>query len=1058
MWRFLTCGLVVLGLGSTFAFGAASDKPVDRQAVQRTVKAIREAVDLRLPLAGSWNTGTSRPGWIVGKLIEHEGHMVLPWFQQYPPDRPWNEGTAAYYGDAFAFCAKNKLPIALRVTQWENELLKLSANPPDNNPCVIGPDGKVTDVISPFGPVELWYKVGYDYNNGEILKKLQAIYPDPPLVVFATNHEAKTAEHLTVKTSKRLAELVAKNPSLANDPQAIRKLIADAWTKRYQAMLKGLRDALVSKGWKQHAIFIPYSGFNNAFRVGPDVLAWRYPHVWGGNSTRSYTSNWDWRRDFTVGGPQGEAGNVRWSIEQVRTKYPDFFNEVSVWYDGPKLVKQLEMNYHESYTPERYRGILQYVMWVIHPQSIREFRSSRRPRKDYDRSFHVLMNSIDRIHENPVLRRFWLEGKLVPNNDQTTWPKYTGAGRWFVLKADANKDVDWGNIKDHVPVFALALVMGQPGQRQWLVYAHSPEKDRKGVTVMIPEYRPVTIDAPIRGAYYLVSEQGGAVKPLGPFVSPDNRAPVAHDDTFAVGEGGKIVTTRFHYIGIGGVLRNDDEPDGDPMHATVVTQPKSGKLAFHDDGTFTYQPRPGFTGEDGFTYRISDGAAESSIAHVALRVRRLDRVADGKDRGFTSHADWRRLATKSAFGADMQIVPAGADDADKAHLSTATWTFSPVSPGTYKVYATWPKFSYHMPRKVRYTIEGRGKTLGTVEVDQSKAAAGETADGHAWHLLGTYRVGFGVLKVVLDNSARGRWVMADAVRIVPERGKARVIDDGDKGYRATGKWFTTKGYGGSALSLRGQKYKDDARAGAATWTMTHLKPGLYEVFATWTASTSRGTAPFEVFDGKQRKATVRVNQKQPPDDLIAKGVGWRSLGKYLINSGTLEVRLTNNVDKGTIIADAVAVSDLDEFPGVVVDDGPDGKHFASPVGHAEVMGRGHNGDSRRYNNGGKSRVVAAWRLPDLTPGQYHIYTDWQPNNFSGPGVTYEVLAGGKSLGKVVVDQNEMPDDRYADGVWWKDLGAFAVPRGGLEVRVWTASTPNKKTIADAVWAVPVKRE
>ena len=40
-------------------------------------------------------------------------------------------------------------------------------------------------------------------------------------------------------------------------------------------------------------------------------------------------------------------------------------------------------------------------------------------------------------------------------------------------------------------------MQGKSPTRQWLVYAHSPLKDRKAVGVTIPDYKAVTIDVPV---------------------------------------------------------------------------------------------------------------------------------------------------------------------------------------------------------------------------------------------------------------------------------------------------------------------------------------------------------------------------------------------------------------------------------------------------------------------------------------------------------------------------------------------------------------------------------
>ena len=60
----------------------------------------------------------------------------------------------------------------------------------------------------------------------------------------------------------------------------------------------------------------------------------------------------------------------------------------------------------------------------------------------------------------------------------------------------------------------------------------------------------------------------------------------------------------------GSVATNDENPDG-PAGTEVFTVvgggPSNGTLAFNPDGSYTYTPDPGFTGEDTFEYQVCDG-------------------------------------------------------------------------------------------------------------------------------------------------------------------------------------------------------------------------------------------------------------------------------------------------------------------------------------------------------------------------------------------------------------------------------------------------------------------
>ena len=54
----------------------------------------------------------------------------------------------------------------------------------------------------------------------------------------------------------------------------------------------------------------------------------------------------------------------------------------------------------------------------------------------------------------------------------------------------------------------------------------------------------------------------------------------------------------------GGVLANDDEQPAALLTATADMMPLNGALSLGPDGAFTYEPDPGFEGQDFFTYFV----------------------------------------------------------------------------------------------------------------------------------------------------------------------------------------------------------------------------------------------------------------------------------------------------------------------------------------------------------------------------------------------------------------------------------------------------------------------
>jgi VCBS repeat-containing protein len=65
-----------------------------------------------------------------------------------------------------------------------------------------------------------------------------------------------------------------------------------------------------------------------------------------------------------------------------------------------------------------------------------------------------------------------------------------------------------------------------------------------------------------------------------------------------------------------GVLANDT--DFDPLSAVLVGGPTQGTLTLRADGSFDYAANPGAGGTDTFTYRASDGVAQSAPATVTI--------------------------------------------------------------------------------------------------------------------------------------------------------------------------------------------------------------------------------------------------------------------------------------------------------------------------------------------------------------------------------------------------------------------------------------------------------
>ncbi|MBO0677821.1 tandem-95 repeat protein [Mycolicibacterium sp. S2-37] len=120
-----------------------------------------------------------------------------------------------------------------------------------------------------------------------------------------------------------------------------------------------------------------------------------------------------------------------------------------------------------------------------------------------------------------------------------------------------------------------------------------------------------------RSAYALMTVTfTGIAPPTRPAegLVPGNRAPVAGGDSFTVGQNATLV---------GNVLANDtdlDAGDAGRLRAILTVAPANGSFTLARDGSFTYTPNAGFVGNDFFTYRATDGKANSTPSTVTITV------------------------------------------------------------------------------------------------------------------------------------------------------------------------------------------------------------------------------------------------------------------------------------------------------------------------------------------------------------------------------------------------------------------------------------------------------
>ncbi len=511
---------------------------IRQAAAQKTI----EPEGFPLPLASTWGTGIYHyggpgrargvdPAWQLEQI--EEGRRYLPVFAM--PEMGFDdEQYADYLYPPFERVADLELPFCLLGSQWERHLTSAEeyfSLPPGENPNVVTPEGVILKKLDPFGPTEPWFELGKRLTDHPVMDRLQEIYPDPPRIIFVSNNEHTKLRWTEVAKSKRYLEKYGEDQP--NDFK--RKVVGDAWIKKYRALQKGMREGLKSKAWQEKSVFIGYGGDVGMEAMGRWAGWTKYslhsqgrasiaPYQWDGVSPSYYMHNWSAVSDYQVMGNQIEAMNAIPALKEAYKINPEFWFEISVW-DGdepnkttgskPKLTVYREAR--QTYDMDRYQGWLQYGIWLLRPRVVRLYRGGWTAPIEYiAKTLPHVEQAVSRVHEHASLKHYWRKGELVPNPHgqhpyQQNLPNEIAIQeRWFLLDTDVNPERPW-KLETNISVFALALKLGEAPNRSWLVYAHAPLRDYRDVEITIPGWAPIQVDVPREGAFYEIKEVDGSV-------------------------------------------------------------------------------------------------------------------------------------------------------------------------------------------------------------------------------------------------------------------------------------------------------------------------------------------------------------------------------------------------------------------------------------------------------------------------------------------------------------------------------------------------------------------
>jgi VCBS repeat-containing protein len=99
-------------------------------------------------------------------------------------------------------------------------------------------------------------------------------------------------------------------------------------------------------------------------------------------------------------------------------------------------------------------------------------------------------------------------------------------------------------------------------------------------------------------------------------VTKGNDSPTANDDSSTAQEDTPIVMID--------VLKNDTDPDNDKLVVVKVSQARHGLVTINTNSTLTYAPNRNFSGNDTFTYTLSDGKDGTDTAAVRVTINAVN--------------------------------------------------------------------------------------------------------------------------------------------------------------------------------------------------------------------------------------------------------------------------------------------------------------------------------------------------------------------------------------------------------------------------------------------------
>lgn len=180
--------------------------------------------------------------------------------------------------------------------------------------------------------------------------------------------------------------------------------------------------------------------------------------------------------------------------------------------------------------------------------------------------------------------------------------------------------IDLGTLKPAGAVSASITLYYQGTSWEYIQFLY---KANNGQNAFLGQEGVNMLDAWINADIPVAIEVAGDRKMVPPVVMATAQwgtPPTGNVPPVAVGDSYTITQDTTLTVAAPGVLGNDSDVNGDTLTAQLIPNGTNGNVSLNTDGSFSYTPSTGFTGDDDFNYQVSDGLALSGLAAVVITV------------------------------------------------------------------------------------------------------------------------------------------------------------------------------------------------------------------------------------------------------------------------------------------------------------------------------------------------------------------------------------------------------------------------------------------------------